>query len=104
MLRWRLARHVVPAALALAWLVPTTARADEVPVISIPGATLSADEAIAALRAGNARFVGGTSSHPHLSAKRIAETSTGQHPIATILGCSDSRVPPELVFDEGIGD
>ncbi len=61
-------------------------------------------EGLPRLTAGNARFVTGKSSHPDQTAKRIAETAEGQHPFVTVLSCSDSRVPPEVLFDEGIGD
>jgi carbonic anhydrase len=56
------------------------------------------------LLAGNERFIAGQSRHPHQDAARRAETSQGQHPFAVIVGCADSRVPPELVFDCGLGD
>ena len=88
-------------------------------------------EAISRLKEGNARFTAGNSRHPHDSvderkymaansyenagtislgmtseqaAKRRAELAKSQHPFAIILSCSDSRVPPEIVFDEGLGD
>ena len=88
-------------------------------------------EAISRLKEGNGRFTAGNSQHPHESldernymaansyenagvislgmtseqaAKRRAELSKSQHPFAIILSCSDSRVPPEIVFDEGLGD
>lgn len=60
--------------------------------------------ALALLRAGNARFVHGDMDHPHSAASFRAGLEEGQHPFATIVGCSDSRVPPELIFDEGFGD
>lgn len=60
--------------------------------------------AIERLRAGNDRFVRHRMKHPDQSAARIMETSGGQHPYAVIITCSDSRVAPEIVFDEGIGD
>jgi carbonic anhydrase len=57
------------------------------------------------LKEGNARFVRGESAHPALTQGwRQHLLATGQHPFATVLGCSDSRVPPELVFDQGLGD
>ena len=62
------------------------------------------EEVLALLRAGNERFKAGTSTHPRQGAKRRLETVPGEHPVATILSCSDSRVPPELLFDEGVGD
>ncbi len=92
---------------------------------------LSPAEAISRLKEGNSRFTAGNMQHPHESsaqrayvaknslenagmiflgmtaeqaAKRRAELAKSQHPFATILSCSDSRVPPEITFDEGIGD
>ena len=92
---------------------------------------ISPAEAISRLKEGNGRFTAGNSQHPHESldernymaansyenagvislvmtseqaAKRRAELSKSQHPFAIILSCSDSRVPPEIVFDEGLGD
>ncbi|MCE2882886.1 MAG: methyl-accepting chemotaxis protein [Planctomycetaceae bacterium] len=64
----------------------------------------TADEVVAALKAGNARFVAGSPEHPHSGIDRVVETSAGQTPMVTILGCSDSRVPLERVFDLGVGD
>lgn len=64
----------------------------------------TADEVIAMLTKGNERFAAGQPTHPHEGADRRAEVSAGQHPLATIISCSDSRVPPEILFDEGIGD
>jgi carbonic anhydrase len=88
-------------------------------------------EAISRLKEGNRRFIAGNPQHPHESiderkyiaansyenagtislgmtaeqaAKRRVELAKSQHPFAIILSCSDSRVPPELVFDEGLGD
>src|SRR4051812_3471824 len=63
----------------------------------------TADEAMAKLVAGNARFVEGRE-RPTVHADLIAGLAKGQRPFATIIGCSDSRVPPELVFDAGLGD
>ncbi|MBF0424367.1 MAG: carbonic anhydrase [Magnetococcales bacterium] len=74
------------------------------PAAHAPPAGITPDEALNRLKAGNARFVGSKMEHPNLTAKRITETSTGQHPFATIISCSDSRVPAEEVFDRGIGD
>jgi carbonic anhydrase len=74
--------------------------ADHLPV----SAACSADEALARLKAGNERFVGGASHVPHLQEEVLADLAKGQQPFATILGCSDSRVPPEMVFDAGLGD
>src|SRR5881227_3076473 len=92
---------------------------------------VSPAEAISRLKEGNSRFTAGNLQHPHESiderkyiaanslensgtislgmtgeqaAKRRAELAKSQHPFAIILSCSDSRVPPEIVFDEGLGD
>jgi carbonic anhydrase len=65
---------------------------------------MSPDEALARLQAGNARFVAGQARFPTVQKEVLAELAKGQHPYATILGCSDSRVPPELVFDAGFGE
>jgi carbonic anhydrase len=92
---------------------------------------VSPAEAISRLKEGNGRFTAGNPQHPHESVderkymaansyensgiislgmtseqatKRRAELAKSQHPFAIILSCSDSRVPPEIVFDEGLGD
>ncbi|MCX6169489.1 MAG: carbonic anhydrase [Ignavibacteriales bacterium] len=59
---------------------------------------------LAQLTDGNKRFVESKSSHPNQSTARIKETSKGQNPYAVVLTCSDSRVPPEIIFDQGLGD
>jgi carbonic anhydrase len=88
--------------------------------------TVSPADAIARLKQGNGRFTAGNMQHPHESsderaymatnsyenlgmtaaeaAKRRAELTKSQHPFAIIVSCSDSRVPPEIVFDQGLGD
>jgi carbonic anhydrase len=64
----------------------------------------TADEALARLKAGNERFVNGQARFPTVQKDVLADLARGQQPYATILGCSDSRVPPELVFDAGFGE
>ncbi len=64
----------------------------------------SPDKAISALEQGNKRFVNGESEHPHTSLSRLEETKDSQDPFAIVLSCSDSRVPVEIIFDQGIGD
>jgi carbonic anhydrase len=61
------------------------------------------DDAIARLKAGNERFIAGKSIHCDLMAQ-VKQTASSQSPYAAIVGCIDSRVPPELVFDQRIGD
>lgn len=65
---------------------------------------VSPDEAITILKEGNQRFVSGKSQRPNQDLNRIKEVSTAQFPFATIVGCSDSRVPNEIIFDQGVGD
>lgn len=93
MSNWTIALVLV----ALLGTSPITASEVDEALITTP------DEAIAALQEGNERF---TSGKPikHDFASQIRKTSGGQHPYATILSCLDSRVPPEIVFDQGIGD
>ncbi len=67
------------------------------------GKITTPDEAIAALKAGNERFVTGNMINQDF-ARQIEQTSGGQHPYAAILSCLDSRIPTEIVFDQGIGD
>ncbi|MDT5017514.1 MAG: carbonic anhydrase [Mycobacterium sp.] len=57
-----------------------------------------------ALKEGNERFVAGAPEHPHQSAQHRSGLTSGQHPVAAVLGCADSRVAPEIVFDQGMGD
>jgi carbonic anhydrase len=64
----------------------------------------SADEALARLVAGNERFVRGQTNWKTVPRERLTELTAGQRPYATILGCSDSRVPPEWIFDTGLGE
>ncbi|MEM6981080.1 MAG: carbonic anhydrase [Planctomycetota bacterium] len=66
--------------------------------------TLSARQAIEKLRDGNTRFMHGKPLHPHEKADWRSLLEDGQHPFAVVLGCADSRVPPELIFDQGFGD
>jgi carbonic anhydrase len=65
---------------------------------------ISADEALQRLIDGNERFLRGESGVAGLSRETMAEMARGQRPFATILGCSDSRVAPELIFDAGLGE
>lgn len=59
---------------------------------------------IAKLMAGNKRFLEEKSIHPHQNKKSVLENQNSQHPFAVIITCSDSRVAPEILFDQGIGD
>jgi len=66
--------------------------------------SITAAQALERLRAGNARFVRGDARFPTVQKEVLAALARAQHPYATILGCSDSRVPPELLFDAGFGE
>lgn len=65
---------------------------------------VSADDALARLLAGNARFMRGEPTISHPPREVLANLAKGQRPFACILGCSDSRVPPELLFDAAFGE
>ncbi|MGW0217242.1 carbonic anhydrase [Micromonospora chokoriensis] len=71
---------------------------DPAPVPSAPA------RAYAELVAGNRRFVDGAPRHPNQDAGRRAAVADGQHPFAVIVGCSDSRLAAEIIFDRGLGD
>jgi carbonic anhydrase len=72
---------------------------------SAPKPTLTPDQALERLQRGNERFVASKFIHPNLDPfRRTTTAKDGQKPFVTILGCADSRVPLELVFDTGIGD
>ncbi len=61
-------------------------------------------EAISKLKEGNGRYTSGNLQHPGQTTERRSEVTKSQHPFAVIVSCSDSRVPPEIVFDQGLGD
>lgn len=88
-------------------LIHTTALciAADVPHSPTAASRPSAEAALKRLEEGNQRFAAGNAKHAHQDPARRHETVTdGQHPFAAILACADSRVPPELVFDQGLGD
>lgn len=107
-LRLDRSRSPLPALVALTALVFAL-----VPGLALAGAAatqtkstqaeLSPADALALLRDGNERFTKGQMLQRDLAAQ-VAATSKGQYPFGVVLGCIDSRVPPELVFDQGIGD
>jgi carbonic anhydrase len=81
---------------------PHAARTD---TIRDASASLTSDEALRQLIEGNERYIASQMDHPRTAAARRCETfANGQHPIASVLSCADSRVPLELLFDQGIGD
>jgi len=72
--------------------------------VAAPAAPPTAEAVLAELRAGNQHHVKVQYTHPHETGARRHELARGQHPHAVILTCADSRVPPEIVFDQGLGD
>lgn len=82
-------------------------RADQVFCVEdeVTALALSTPErALAELRAGNIRFVTGAPQHPNQDAEHRAAVADGQQPFAVIVGCSDSRLAAEIIFDRGLGD
>jgi carbonic anhydrase len=77
-------------------------------IVSAPPAiaqnNMTPDAALRQLMAGNQRFVAQKRKSPHQDVIRLNEVAKGQKPYAAILGCADSRVPSEIVFDQGLGD
>jgi carbonic anhydrase len=69
-----------------------------------PAESLSAPEALGRLISGNQRFIAGKPEHPRQSTARRGALAGGQQPFAIVLTCADSRVAPELFFDQGLGD
>lgn len=68
------------------------------------GTDLTPDQALKSLKDGNQRFVTRKRRYPNQTSARLVEVAKGQKPFASILGCADSRVPAEIVFDQGLGD
>lgn len=92
--------RIIIAALVLLILVTAGSRS--------PGQTavekITADSVLTELKSGNQHHVAHSYQHPHATLKRQRDLVSGQHPHAEILSCSDSRVPPEIIFDQGLGD
>ncbi|MER7519473.1 carbonic anhydrase [Streptomyces sp. NPDC126499] len=93
-----------PAAAAPAAAAPAGPAPVPLPAPRRPDGPLPPAAGLAELRAGNARYTALRQRHPHEDAAWRASIAVAQHPFATVLGCVDSRVPPELVFDQGLGD
>ncbi len=70
---------------------------------TVAGHGLTAEEALQELTAGNRRFITGSSRNDDF-ARQIESTRSAQHPHSVFLSCMDSRVPPEIIFDQGIGN
>lgn len=87
------------AGLAAGLALTATAQAADPPAID-----RGPDAVLARLLEGNARFTRGELTHPGRTPKEFAVLAEGQAPLAVIVGCADSRVAPELIFDQGVGD
>ena len=103
---WRLTVRAASAVTLAALLAGAAVAADERPGVPVAAeaAVHTADEALARLIQGNDRFMDGETTHMNQPAQRRIEVAKAQMPFATILCCDDSRVPPEVVFDRGLGD
>ena len=91
-------RYIYLLGLVLTVMTFTMCRSNQATVPSTP------EEALAALIAGNERYVDERSINPRSDMERVEETAPHQAPFAAVVGCSDSRVPVEILFDQGIGD
>ena len=87
------------AAGAVSLTLPTIGQTDEK-----PPAERDPDKALAQLLAGNERFAKGEAARPRQKPADFAPLAEGQAPLAVIVGCADSRVSPDLIFDQGVGD
>jgi carbonic anhydrase len=67
-------------------------------------ASPSGDDVLRELMEGNARFIAGRALNPHQNPAELSKLASGQRPKAVIIGCADSRVSPEILFDQGLGD
>jgi carbonic anhydrase len=74
------------------------------PALAADAPATTPDAALRRLLTGNRRYVRQKAAHPRQGARRRHALASGQHPFATIFSCVDSRVPPEIVFDQGLGD
>jgi len=81
-----------------------SAESDDEADTNVPTSQPTAQEALRRLRDGNERFASAHAVHPHEEKTWRLSLEAAQHPFATILGCADSRVCPELIFDQGLGD
>ena len=87
----------LPALLAAGWLLGGAAALAD-------GTAPDAPTAQKRLLEGNRRYAAARLSHTNQTAVRRGEIAAGQHPFAVVVGCADSRVPPEILFDQGLGD
>jgi carbonic anhydrase len=98
------ASGLTAAGVALAACAPAQPAGTAVPAPLQEGPAANAEEALQRLLDGNKRYTANKSIDLNESESRRTELSKGQNPFATIFSCIDSRVPPELIFDRGLGD
>jgi carbonic anhydrase len=91
------ATGAIAASIPLAFLQAEAVNAEEV-------SNITPEDALKKLMEGNRRYIEQKRTFPDQSRSRILEVAKGQHPFAIVLGCSDSRVAPEILFDQGLGD
>lgn len=96
--KMRILRNIIPTTIVALSVLSCKSATDTFIVPQNP------QEAIQTLLDGNARYANQTKTNPHCTLERIAQTAPHQEPFAAVVGCSDSRVPVELLFDCGIGD
>ncbi|BAZ53801.1 carbonic anhydrase [Nostoc sp. NIES-4103] len=85
----------------IAWGTQEAAIADVNPANSNP---INSNQALGLLLDGNQRFIHQKPKYPHQSLERLRLVAKAQYPFAAILGCADSRIPAEIIFDQGLGD
>ncbi len=86
------------------WIDATSLVAAGLLALGAEASLPSADAVLAELKAGNAHHVAKKYQRPHQTATRQHILASGQSPHCAVLACADSRVPPEIIFDEGLGD
>lgn len=91
-------RRIAAGLCVLLFLAPALAAASE------GRGAVAPDAALARLVAGNKRYASGKPRHPNQAADSRKAVAKAQHPFAAVVCCSDSRVPPEILFDQGLGD
>ncbi|MGC2276514.1 MAG: carbonic anhydrase [Candidatus Binatus sp.] len=95
---------ILPRSLILLAIASLSLVATRAVIAAVHAATMPPAQALQLLLDGNERFVAGKPEHPNQTPERRAEVAKGQHPFAAVLACSDSRTPPEVIFDRGLGD
>ncbi|MEG4034810.1 carbonic anhydrase [Microcoleus sp. w1-18aA5] len=93
---------MLAASLAPAFLQAEVAKAEA--ISDITPTDITPNSALKKLMEGNQRYIEQKRTFPDQARSRVVEVAQGQHPFATILACSDSRVAPEIIFDQGLGD